>query len=654
MVFFRKLFPYMALLLAGAAVVWAANLGTLPPADFAFINGTEVQSVDPSKITGAPEGRVVDGLFEGLYRSMPAKDNPTDLVPRPGVASGHALSEDGRTYTFAIRPDARWSDGTRVTAHDFVWSWRRTLHPETASQYAYQLYYILHAARYNGSKLEVGDRVEVELTDRPDVTQNFPRGTIVSGILLGIDKPPPPALPDSASGEAREKADEAWKLKWRYVVEVKPEREDSVAWDEPGETQSFVVVRYGARPAHEASVVPCLRVLPHFSIVGVHAADDDTLVVTLENPTPYFLDLVAFYPLYPVQRACIERHGYPNWTKEENIVGNGAYTLGFRRLRDRIRLVKNPHYWDAANVQLETIDALAVNSETTGLNMYMSGQVDWITTVPSTVIPDLMARDDFDPKPILVTYYYRCNVKFGPLKDKRVRQALNAAIDKQLVCTAVTRAGQQPARSFVPPGLPDYVPAMTGAFDAAHARKLLADAGYPDGRGFPRVQIIFNTHQGHRDIAEVIGRQWRNHLGIDVDLRNVEWGVFLDTLDQKNYQVARSAWVGDYPDPNTFLDMFVTDGANNQTNWSNARYDELIASAAAERDTARRLELLTEAEGILMDELPILPIYYYVSTNMVRPYVEGFYPNIQDKHPLNALRIDPARKQAFLEREGWR
>jgi oligopeptide transport system substrate-binding protein len=240
---------------------------------------------------------------------------------------------------------------------------------------------------------------------------------------------------------------------------------------------------------------------------------------------------------------------------------------------------------------------------------------------------------------MLTTYFYRVNVNKPPLNDVRIRRALNAAINKALICDEVLKAGQVPARSFVPPGIDGFSSELTGDQDLEEAHRLLAEAGYPNGKGMPKVEILFNTNEDHRVIAEVIQQQWRR-LGINCELRNLEWGSFLDTLSNQKYMVSRSAWIGDYPDPNTFLDMFVTNGPNNQTGWSNAEYDRLI-EAAKHVSAEERMKLLSQAERILMDELPILPIYFYVTKNMVNPRVKGFTSNIQDIHPLDLLSVEP-------------
>jgi oligopeptide transport system substrate-binding protein len=678
----RRAFPLLVLVLSLSAVAWAVSFGTLPPADFSFSNGDEIQTVDPAKATGQPENRVLNALFEGLLRNMPEGDEPDEhgvvaMEPRPGMAESLPdVSPDGRVYTFKIRESARWSEnrglgGRPVTAADFAWSWRRTLHPDTASKYAYQIStYLENADRYNTAEVASGDRVEVELADRPDPVQPFPRGTMVRGILRQIVRAPEPSAEPAGTFDQRQAS---WRRRWIYVVEAKPpappgrssiaDRSARAIGDQPVDWEAEGVLRafsqeptpadstagspdspagVPAMPAEvQGPVEGCQHVLLDFGQVGVRAEDERTLVVTLKNRTPYFNSLAAFYTLYPVNRECVEKFGTPRWTKPEHIVTNGPFQLKFRRIRDRLRMEKNPLYWDADQVQLNTIDVMAVKSHTTGLSMYLEGQLDWASDVPKLMIPDLLPRKDFITAPALITYFYRVNVTRPPLNNIKVRQALNLAIDKRQICERVTKAGEQPARSLVPPGMAGYQAAEGGPFDVAEAQRLLAEAGYPGGSGLPTVEILYNTDDNHRAIAEVIGQMWKNNLGIDVELKNVEWGNYLDKQRQLDYSVSRAGWIGDYPDPNTFLDMFVTDGGQNQTGWSNSRYDELIEMAAAEPDPERRLAQLHEAEAILMNELPILPIYFYVSINMVKPHVKGFTANILDLHPLHILRNEP-------------
>jgi oligopeptide transport system substrate-binding protein len=383
-------------------------------------------------------------------------------------------------------------------------------------------------------------------------------------------------------------------------------------------------------------------VMKDFSKVGVRAVDKRKLVVELKEPTPFFLYLAAFRTLYPIKRECVERHG-DLWTRPENIVSNGPFLLKEWTPGRSMRLVKNPMYWDRDNVRLTVVDALPTENESTAFNIYMSGGSDFVDSagIPLHLIDLLQSRPDFHKETVLITYYYRFNVTRPPFDDVRVRRALDLATDKQRIVDKILRAGQIPATTFVPPTMPHYTPPRGLPYNPKEARRLFAEAGYPGGEGFPKVSILFNTMEAHRQIAVEIQAIWKENLGIEVELENQEWGTFLNSRDRLDYWICRSGWIADYPDPNTFLDLFVTDGGNNQTGWSNKRYDELIAMAGRERDQKRRMEIFREAEEILVvKEMPIVPIYFYVVIMLYDDNrIGGIYPNPLDEHPLKYVFI---------------
>jgi oligopeptide transport system substrate-binding protein len=607
---FNRTWVLLTMLLGGlAAVGWAVYGSRLPPADFTFFNESEIESVDPAIITGVPDGRIAWAIYEGLMRPR-AEDN----LAEPGVAERFVLSEDGRVYTFHLRESARWSNGDPVTAHDFHYSFRRLLDPMTASEYSYQAWYIVNARRYTrgAGGIKPGDAVEVEL-HAPKSVPNTVRGKVLRGKLVRVDG-------DEAGNEpSRGQV---------FVVEIDG-RERQFTTDEDAAVNGVEL---------------CRQVLLDFREVGVRVIDDRTLEIRLDNPTPYFLDLLSFYPLSPVHRGCLERYGKPAWKRPENIVTNGAFRLAERRIRDRIRLVKSENYWDRDNVKLNVVDALSIDDRTTGLNLYLTGECDWTTQPPPNAIREMLEqsppRNDLNPAPQLTTYFYLLNTTRRPLNDVRVRRALGLAIDRDEITRIATAAGEKPAYSLVPPGLPNYQQQLCPPRNPEEARRLLAEAGYPNGLGFPKLEIHYNTDQVHQSIAEMVRKQWQRELGITVTLRNEEFATALETQNRLDFMISRRAWGGDYLDPNTFLDMFVTGGENNSTGFSNAEYDKLIADAAKEADPEKRMRMLEQAERILMDEMPIVPIFYYVSRNLVRPYVRGWYNNLQDSHPLRAIWID--------------
>ncbi|MCA9135958.1 MAG: peptide ABC transporter substrate-binding protein [Planctomycetales bacterium] len=647
----RRGFVIFAGLVVVAAVIWAARVEHTPPAEFAFQNGTDPSTIDPHRATGQPEGRIIFELFEGLLRMLPEGDPDPEtglqpMTPQPAMAETYDISGDGKTYTFHLRDGIFWTDGTPVTAHDFAWSWMRMLHPATACEYAYLINEVALAEPFNKSIVEVGDRVEVELWDRPGESpggeaslQHFPRGTMKYGTLRNIVKPDEPKIAKDASEEKREEITQDWRERWIYEVDVvELESDGSFAADSTATLQRYSVSPDiaqsddGIQQAHWVLVD-----FQHFG--GAQAIDDKTFVVRLNNSVPYFLNLVAWYPSFPVQKNCVETYGSPMWTKTENIVTNGPFKLQFRRLRDRIRAEKNPDYWNAKNVSFKTVDFVSLESQNTALNMYETGQLHWIYQLPTSVMEDLEVRDDYHSAPKLSVYFYKLNNDVPPLDDIRVRQAISMAIDRKQIVQQVTKGGEQPAYSVVPPGIAGYKGAEGLKENVQRAQQLLAEAGFPQGRGFPKISLLYNTSERHRPVAEVLQQQLQNNLNIKVEIKNMEWGSFVETVQQEKYEMARYGWVGDYPDPNTFLDLWVSDNPQSNTNWSNPEYDGLLKSASGELDPAKRMELLRQAETILATELPIIPIYFYTSAEMAKTNIVGFAPSALDLHPLSVLRF---------------
>jgi oligopeptide transport system substrate-binding protein len=490
-----------------------------------FGNGTEPQELDPHIVTGVPEHNIIAALAEGLV----AKD-PQTLEPVPAVAERWEISRDGKTYTFHLRENARWSNGDPLTAEDFVWSWWRALQPQLGNQYAYMLFAVVNAEAY-------------------------------------------------ASGE-----------------------------------------------------------ISDFSQVGVTALDRHTLQVRLNNPTPYFLQLLDHYSSYPVHRATIEKFGAPHergtqWTRVGNHVGNGPFILDTWQLNKVIKVRRNPHYWDAARVRLNGIDFRPIENVSTEERMFRADQLHITQTIPIDKIAWYREHnpDVLQVAPYLGTYYYRFNVTKPHLMDKRVRRALNLAIDRQAIVTSITKGGEIPATTFTPPDTMGYSAQSDLRFDPEEARRLLAEAGYPNGQGFPVTELLYNTSEGHQKIAVAIQQMWNTELNVNISLNNQDWKVFLSSVTMGNYSISRAGWIGDYVDPNTFLDMWVTGGGNNQTGWSNPRYDDLVlrlAPAAATQE--ERYALLREAEGILLEELPVIPLYIYTSKSLIQPSVHGVHGNLLD------------------------
>ena len=379
-------------------------------------------------------------------------------------------------------------------------------------------------------------------------------------------------------------------------------------------------------------------------ILGFHAVDDTTLVVNLHSPCAYFLHLCCFYTLLPVPRHTVERYR-EQWIKPENIVSNGAYVLTEWQLSQKMRFEKNHRYWDAENVALDVIDGLTGDNINANFNLYMSGIMDWAdaSAVPLFVVPELLKRADFHVGPYLNTYFYRFNVTREPFDDIRVRKAFFLAMDSEAITKYVTKAGQTPAHSLVPPGLPGYVEARLPKRNVEEAQRLMRAAGYPGGEGFPHAEVLFNTSESHKHIAEVLQQGWKETLGIEVELVNQEWKVYLATTRSVDYWVARGGWIGDYLDPNTYLDMWTSGNGNNRTGFADPEYDALIDRISRTLDPEERMELLNQAEDwILNKEMIILPIYYYVVQNLYdeRDF-SGLTPNLLNL--INLKGIKPIR-----------
>ncbi len=499
-------------------------------------NGSEPQGLDPAVVTGVPESHLIDALFEGL-----TVKNPYTLEPEPGVAQSWEITDDGKVYTFHFNPDARWSNGDRVTPQDFIFSWQRALHPKMGNQYAYMLYPLVNAEAF-------------------------------------------------AKGELKD-----------------------------------------------------------FSKVGVKALDDYTLQVTLNAPTPYFLQLMDHHSTYPVHPPTIEKFGnmydrYTKWTRVGNIVNNGPFNLTEWKLNRRIVMEKSQTYWDRDRVKLNGIVFLPTENVVSEERMFRVGQLHYTQTVPLDKLPvyDAMPNSPHVQAPYLGTYFYLFNTHRPPVDDVKVRWAMSLAIDRVKLNNTVLKKSRLPAYSITPPGALGYEPPKLFSYDPEKARKLLAEAGYPDGKGFPPLELTYNTQEDHRKIAVALQQMWKDVLNIDVTISNQEWKVYLDTVDTMNFQIARRGWIGDYVDPNNFLELYITGGGNNNTGFADPVYDEMILREAPRAPTREaRLHIFYEAEKRLMEQMPILPIYTYTSNHLIQPDVKGMPPNIMDFTNWRYVYLDP-------------
>jgi len=511
-------------------------------ADFTFINRGETKTLDLNRISWAQDIRTAYILWEGLYTVDPVRT----LEPVLGCAGKVDLSEDQRVYTFHIRPEAKWTNGDDVTAHDFIFCWRRNL--EEPGDYTYLFFYIKGAEAYS------------------------------------------------------------------KAFEKDPRSAD-------------------------------------FKTVGVEALDPKTLRVTLTNPVPYFPDICAFPPAFPLHEKSMApfketdaagRTSYrQDFTRPPALVTNGPFRLDTWAFKQRLRFVKSEHYWDRARVRSNTIEMVSCEEPMAQFLMFYNGSVDWVAdiTIGPEVAADLFRQKRTDLINLgkgFGTYFYsiNCQPKLpdgrpNPFADKRVRQALSMAIDKRPVVENVTRLGEPITSNYIPVGVFEGYTSPPGLpFDIKRARQLLAEAGYPNGQGWPRISLLYNTGAHHADVAQIVRRQWLENLNIDLELEGVELKIFGERLHNKDYAIARASWIGDYMDPSTFTDKYVSNGGNNDSGWNNDAYDDLLKEAAKVATQPKlRLAKLAEAEKILLDEQPIIPVYHYVNADLRRAAVKGIKEN---------------------------
>ncbi|EMP0251703.1 TPA: ABC transporter substrate-binding protein [Klebsiella michiganensis] len=368
--------------------------------------------------------------------------------------------------------------------------------------------------------------------------------------------------------------------------------------------------------------------------LGVKAIDDVTLEVTLTQPNAAFLAMLAHPSLVPLDKVLISRYG-DKWTKPEHIVTSGPYKLSQWVVNERIVAERNPRYWDNAHTVINKVTYLPISSETADVNRYKAGEIDIVYTVPINQFAQLKKTmgDQLDVSPQLATYYYEFNTTRPPFNDPRVRRALNMALDKDIIAEKVLGQGQRPAWLISQPDIggvklhnPEYA-SWPREKRIAEAKKLLSEAGYNETH--PLVfNLLYNTSESHQRIAIAASSMWKKNLGVEAKLQNQEWKTMLDAMHTHNFDAVRYAWIADYDDAATFLNNFRTGDSENTSQYSNPAYDEALRNAAKASDTTARGKFYQQAEDLLGQDVPAIPVYHYVRTHLVKPWVGGF---ISDK-----------------------
>ena len=416
--------------------------------------------------------------------------------------------------------------------------------------------------------------------------------------------------------------------------------------ESPGE-YTYLLHKITGAEAYEMAVKTGMPA--HFASVGITAIDDDTLRVTLRQPVTYFLDLLAFPPMFPRHARSMEpfrrmnttRLSYDSrYTRPPAVVTNGPFTLTDWQFKKVLRLEKNPNYWDAANVKSAAVEMIVNDNLLSEYLQFKANAVDWLAEVPADIAPELLEQKlpEIKTSTSFGTAFLTLNTadhiaalpgEKNPMADVRVRQAMAMAIDKQFIVDRITRLHEQVATTYVPPGtLPGYHSEPGLTMDIGKARKLLADAGYPSGAGFPKLPILFNTENATRArIVQSLKQQWKQALGIDIEIEGIEGKIFHERVSKHDYAIATVSWFGDYPDPSTFTDKYAAASEQNDSQWMNPQYNDLLTQAAAETDAAKRYAMLEQAEHLINTEVPIIPMYHYVNTSLIGGRVRGIEMN---------------------------
>ncbi|MBS4196056.1 peptide ABC transporter substrate-binding protein [Lederbergia citri] len=479
--------------------------------------GGEPYTLDPAFASDATSWWVIDHLYEGLYEY----DEKGKLAE--GAASKVTVSDDGKTYTFTVRDDAKWSNGDPLTAGDFEYAWKRVLNPETAAYDPSSLYYIKGAEEYNTGKGSADD-------------------------------------------------------------------------------------------------------------VGVKAQDDHTLIVELKTPIKFFPTVLMGRAYLPVNPKVVD--GNEDWAAEaEGIVSNGAYTLTSWKHNEELTIEKNDHFWNKDKITMGSVKFKMVADAQTEYQMFKSGELDLVKAIPAEAVDQEKNNEEYVNSPSYTVYTYSFNVEEEPFTNAKIRQAFSYAIDREAITKNITRGGEKPAYGYVAYG----VDAPSGkdfrdevapyySFDVDKAKELLAEGMKEEGWSeLPEVTLKYNSEGDHKKIAEALQEMFKQNLGVEAKLENQEWKTYIDTFKQKNFQMARMGWIGDFLDPYPVLNLYSTKSSSNFTNYSNSEFDKVLQDSLVEQDDAKRFEMLHQAEEILMTDMPIIPIYFQAQNSLVRKGIEGVH-----------------------------
>lgn len=598
-----------------------------------YVTGDEPESIDPPISSGQPEARIYMALFEGLVEY-----NAKTLEPIPAIAERWHVNNDSSEFVFHLRKNARWSNGEPITAADFVYTMRRGLSPQVASRNAYLAYYIRYAEAYNSGAVFVRDPaanrflLEKEFADASQpITEPLSQKTLAPNELeYQATEVEPNQDPDTPFHQFMHSAP-------RLIL--------------PGDAKARTKV-LSANPKLQAAVAGKELAPVRAEDIGVEAIDDHTVRISLSQQSPFFSGLAAHQLFRFVPRKVIEKYG-DRWTDAENIVTCGAFKLKHWKPYDELVVERDPMYWDAASVRLDEIHFYPMSDNPTTMNLYRVGEIDATHnhTVPNAWLDVVRPKKDYMDGAEAAIVYVNINVTKPPMNDLRVRRAFAMAIDK--ITYAKARRITKPLFAFTPEGIFSGYPQPKGeGFDPEQARKLLGEAGFPvtqrgDGsyecKGFPvaEVEFVFNTASSNKIMAEFMQAQWKQHLGITVPLRSMEFKTFMVVrakLEYKGFSIG--IWGADYMDPFTFLSIFSTVGGVNATGWFDQGFADMLNRANQTLDKTKRYELLAQAEKLLLDAQPMIPIETSSVNFVKKPYLKGLYPNAGSLYPWKFVYIE--------------
>jgi len=595
-----------------------------------YVSGSEPETLDPQIPALQNEARISMALFEGL-----AEYDPKTTEPIPALAERWEVNKDWSEVTFHLRHDGRFSNGDPITAQDFVYTIRRGLKPTTASRTASLAYPIKYAQAFNEGGVFVFDPsaktylLEKDFSDDPGqqspLTEHAVQSVAAEYPLIAEDKTPDAdtAFHQAIHSPARLVLPGAEKDR-KAALEADPKLKAAVAG------KQFVPVR-----AED---------------VGVEAVDNYTLRIVLMQPAPYFISMMPHQFFRVLHRKTLETFG-DAWTDPAHIVTSGPFKLESWKHYDRVVVVRDPMYWDAKNVKLDKIMFFLLADNTTMMSLYKAGELDatYNHTVPAAWLDVIGPLKDFMDAPEAAIEYYNFNTKSGPTKDLRVRKALNMSIDKQALADW---RHIQPLTAMTPTGIfPGYPQPKGDPYDPEKAKKLLAEAGYKDGAGnfdpkkfeASEIELISNTDGSNIPYAEFIQALWKRSLGVNIPIRAMENKTYFRAQASLDYKgISRTGWSADYMDPFTFLGIFYTPAGNNGSGWWDPKYVALLDEANRTVDPQKRYQLLAQAEQLLLDAQPVIPLVVATTRWMKKPYVKGMYPNAGTLH---------AWKYVYLERD---